>query len=96
MARNTTKKSGEGVRHGAVKDRSEIYNSKTEQWVKRDTEAGRFMDVKSDGSPFKGVRKEASAECKRSILYPAGKGTINKKDALRAVSSLSDAKKVKK
>jgi hypothetical protein len=54
------------------------------------------MDVKSDGSPFKGVRKEASAECKRSILYPAGKGTINKKDALRAVSSLSDAKKVKK
>lgn len=28
-------------------------------WVKRDTDTGRFMDVKtSDKTPFKGVRKE--------------------------------------
>jgi len=28
-------------------------------WVKRDTETGQFMDVKtSDKTPFKGVRKE--------------------------------------
>ena len=53
MAKNT----GEGYRHGAVCDRSQAYNPKTEQWVKRGDD-GRFMDVKQDGTPFKGVRKE--------------------------------------
>jgi len=54
MAKNT----GEGFRRGAVDDRSQTYNPKTEQWVKRDSDTGRFMDVKHDGTPFKGVRKE--------------------------------------
>jgi hypothetical protein len=49
---------GDGHRNGAVKDRSQTYNPKTETWVKRDTETGQFMDQKSDGKPFKGVRKE--------------------------------------
>lgn len=56
MARNG--KTGDGHRNGAVKDRSQTHNPKTDQWVKRDTETGRFMDVKQDGTPFKGVRKE--------------------------------------
>jgi len=30
----------------------------TEQYVKRDTDTGRFLDVKEDGKPFKGVCKE--------------------------------------
>lgn len=54
MAKNT----GDGFRRGAVCDRSQVYNPKTEQWVKRDTDSGRFKDVKQDGAPFKGVRKE--------------------------------------
>lgn len=45
-------------RRGAVTDRSQVFNPKTENWVKRDTETGRFMDQKQDGKPFKGVRKE--------------------------------------
>lgn len=49
---------GDGRRIGAVKDRSQTYNPKSETWVKRDRETGRFMDVKSDGTPFKGVTKE--------------------------------------
>jgi len=49
---------GDGHRHGAVKDRSQVLNHKTGHWVKRDSETGRFKDVKSDGTPFKGVRKE--------------------------------------
>jgi hypothetical protein len=49
---------GDGHRNGAVKDRSQTYNSKTETWVKRDKDTGKFMDVKSDGKPFKGVRRE--------------------------------------
>ena len=56
MAKNG--KVGDGHRNGAVKDRSQTYNPKTEQWVKRDADTGRFMDVKQDGIPFKGVTKE--------------------------------------
>lgn len=56
MAKNG--KSGDGHRNAQVKERSQTYNSKTEAWVKRDTETGRFMDQKADNKPFKGVRKE--------------------------------------
>lgn len=56
MAKNG--KVGDGHRNGAVRDRSQTYNPKTEQWVKRDADTGRFMDVKKDGTPFKGVTKE--------------------------------------
>lgn len=54
----TNPPSGDGHRNGAVKGRSQTFNPKTVQWVKRDSETGRFMDVKKDGTPFKGVRKE--------------------------------------
>lgn len=49
---------GDGHRNGMVRGRSQTYNPTTDRWVKRDTSTGRFMDVKSDGTPFKGVRKE--------------------------------------
>ena len=54
----TNPPSGDGHRNGAVKDRSQVYNPKTETWVKRDKGNGQFMDQKADGKPFKGVRKE--------------------------------------
>ncbi|WP_461630864.1 hypothetical protein [Labilibaculum euxinus] len=54
----TNGKSGDNRRHGAVKDRSQVLNPKTDKWVKRNTDTGRFMDGKSDDKPFKGVRKE--------------------------------------
>lgn len=56
MAKNG--KPGDGHRNGAVKDRSQTFNPKTETWTKRDRETGKFMDGKSDGKPFKGVTKE--------------------------------------
>ncbi|WP_305981973.1 hypothetical protein [Roseivirga thermotolerans] len=56
MARN--KPYGDNARVGAVKNRSQTFNPKTEQYVKRDAETGRFIDVKQNGTPFKGVRKE--------------------------------------
>lgn len=43
-----------------VKGRSQTFNPVTKKWVKRNSETGQFMDVKQDGSPFKGVRKEKS------------------------------------
>lgn len=56
MAKN--KPYGDGHRIGAVKGRSQVLNPQNDRFVKRDSETGRFMDVKSDGKPFKGVRKE--------------------------------------
>lgn len=54
----TNKPYGDNRRIGAVKDRSQTFNPKTQQYVKRDATTGRFMDVKQDGTPFKGVTKE--------------------------------------
>jgi len=54
----TNKPYGDGHRNGAVKGRSQVFNPKNDRFVKRDSDTGRFMDVKSDGKPFKGVRKE--------------------------------------
>lgn len=45
-------------RKGAVKDRSQVYNPKTDDWTKREKKSGQFMDRKADNKPFKGVRKE--------------------------------------
>lgn len=56
MAKNG--KTGDGHRNGAVKDRSQTFNPKTETWIKRDIGNGQFMDQKSDGKPFKGISKE--------------------------------------
>ena len=56
MAKNG--KIGDGHRNGAVKGRSQTFNSKNERFVKRNADTGQFMDVKSDDKPFKGVRKE--------------------------------------
>lgn len=54
----TNGKAGDGRRHGAVTGRSQT-QTPSGHWVKRDTETGQFMDVKtSNKSPFKGVRKE--------------------------------------
>ena len=49
---------GDHARKGAVRDRSQVKNPQNDRWVKRDDDSGRFMDVKSDKKPFKGVRRE--------------------------------------
>ena len=56
MATNPPK--GDGHRNGAVRNRSQVYNPQNDRFVKRDSDTGRFMDVKSDGDKFKGVRTE--------------------------------------
>jgi len=55
MARNG--KTGDGHRNGAVDDRSQ-FKHPNGHWIKRDSDSGKIMDVKSDEKPFKGVRKE--------------------------------------
>ena len=56
MATNPPKGDGQGS--GAVTGRSQVFNSSTQIWTKRDTTTGRFMDGKKDGAHFKGVHKE--------------------------------------
>jgi hypothetical protein len=56
MAKNG--KVGDGHRNGAVDSRSQVFNPKTELYVKRDTGNGQFMDVKTTGGKFKGVTTE--------------------------------------
>jgi len=56
MAKN--KPVGDNARKGAVKKRSQLLNTETNLYVKRDSDTGRFMDVKTTGGKFKGVRKE--------------------------------------
>ena len=53
MAKNT----GDGERVGAVKGRSQV-KAPNGNYVKRDTETGRFLQQKKTGGKFKGVRKE--------------------------------------
>jgi hypothetical protein len=56
MAKNNPP--GDGHRIGAVKQRSQT-QTPAGNYVKRDTNTGRFMDVKTtDKTPFKGVRRE--------------------------------------
>jgi hypothetical protein len=53
VAKNT----GHGLRRGAVRDRTQVYNPTTKDWTKRGPN-GEFIDRKADSKPFKGVRKE--------------------------------------
>lgn len=52
MARNK----GKG-KVGAVKKRDQVVNPKTGLYVKRDTSTGKFISVREDGKPYKGVTK---------------------------------------
>jgi hypothetical protein len=42
----------------AVKNRAQVFNPKTKQWVKRDSRTGLFQSVKRDGKPFSRVSFE--------------------------------------
>ncbi len=55
MAKNT----GNNTRKGAVKDRSQYFNEKTNTFLKRGPD-GKFMSGKS--TPYKGIRTEKSVE----------------------------------
>ena len=55
MAKNT----GKDYRKGAVDNRTQLdLDPKKGKFVKRDTTSGRFIDLKKDDKPFKGVAKE--------------------------------------
>ncbi len=55
MAKNGPKGGG---REGAVDNRSQTYNPKTNLWAKRNDNTGKFIDNKTTGGKFKGIRRE--------------------------------------
>jgi hypothetical protein len=55
MAKNGQKGHG---RIGRIKQRSQVLNPKTNRYTERDAKTGRFINVKSDLAPFKGVLVE--------------------------------------
>lgn len=50
------------TRKGAVKERSQCFNEKTQMYVKRNKKTGRFMSCKV--TPYKGVKKEKEVKTK--------------------------------
>jgi len=54
----TNKPTGDNARKGAVRKRTQSENPKTGLMTKRDKETGEYIDVKTTGGKFKGVRKE--------------------------------------
>ena len=85
MAKN--KEAGDDRRVGAVKKRSQIKNKLTGTWTKRDDKTGKFLDVKADKKPFKGVRKKVKA---------AAKPTAAKKSAAKKAPAKKVVKRVVK
>jgi hypothetical protein len=59
MAGNT----GDGHRKGAVSNRTQSYNSKTDSFVKRDSITGKILACKK-GEPFKGVTLKEKTKLK--------------------------------
>lgn len=74
MGKNT----GYGSRKGAVKQRTQCYNSLTDQYVKRDTSTGRFISSKK-GAPFKGVTKETNRSVNKQKTNKSNKSTKSNK-----------------
>lgn len=56
MAVNKPK--NDNARIGAVRQRSQFFNERIGLYIKRNSVNGQFMDVKTSGGKFKGVRKE--------------------------------------
>lgn len=52
-----TKKEKSRKKRKYVKNRFQVYNPKIKRWVKIDSKTGRIISVKSDGKPYKGVRR---------------------------------------
>lgn len=60
MARNT----GTGGRTGVVPNRTQTFNPKTGQYIKKDTETGKFMKTKD--TPFKNIRRDTKAKAQEN------------------------------
>lgn len=82
MAKN--KEVGDDRRVGAVRKRSQIKNKLTGTWTKRDDTTGKFLDVKEDSKPFKGVRKKGLKTMAKKVAKKVTKKAAKKPAARKA------------
>ncbi|MCC7253715.1 hypothetical protein [Hyphomicrobium sp.] len=90
MAKN--KEAGDNRRVGAVRKRSQIRNKLTGTWTKRDDTTGKFLDVKDDTKPFKGVRKKGT----KTMAKKAAVKKVAKKAAKKPAAKKTARKSVKR
>jgi hypothetical protein len=94
MAKN--KEAGDNRRVGAVKKRSQIKNTLTGTWTKRDDTTGKFLDVKEDSKPFKGVRKKGMKAMAKKVAAKKVTKKVVKKAAKKPAAKKTAAKKAAK
>ncbi len=64
MSKNTDKNTSKSTVSGS----SQVLNPTTGHYIRRDSKTGKFMDVKTDGKPFKGVKtKNVSVQSNPNI-----------------------------
>ena len=91
-AKTTMSPRDRGAR-GAVRKRSQIKNKLTGTWTKRDDTTGKFLDVKEDSKPFKGVRKKGLKKMAKKV---AAKKMSAKKAAKKPAKKAAKKKTVKR
>jgi hypothetical protein len=94
MAKN--KEAGDNRRVGAVRRRSQIKNTLTGTWTKRDDTTGKFLDVKEDSKPFKGVRKKGMKAMAKKVAAKKVTKKVVKKAAKKPAAKKTAAKKAAK
>lgn len=94
MAKN--KEAGDNRRVGAVRRRSQIKNTLTGTWTKRDDTTGKFLDVKEDRKPFKGVRKKGMKAMAKKVAAKKVTKKVVKKAAKKPAAKKTAAKKAAK
>ena len=94
MAKN--KEAGDNRRVGAVRRRSQIKNTLTGTWTKRDDTPGKFLDVKEDSKPFKGVRKKGMKAMAKKVAAKKVTKKVVKKAAKKPAAKKTAAKKAAK
>lgn len=94
MAKN--KEAGDNRRVGAVRRRSQIKNTLTGTWTKRDDTTGKFLDVKEDSKPFKGVRKKGMKAMAKKVAAKKVTKKVIKKAAKKPAAKKTAAKKAAK
>lgn len=86
-------KTNDNKRDGAVRKRSQVKNPVTGLWAKRDDGTGQFVDVKTTGGKFKGVRREGLAAASAKAATKKAHKKTTKRTAAKKASKKSSSKK---
>ena len=75
QGKSMAKQAENGILKSPVKY-SQVYNPATGHYIKRELKSGRFLDIKADGKPFRGIALEPG--------YVKANPSIKKSTAMKA------------